>query len=317
MRYDVVQMSTRKPNPPPSLHAPTTPNLAAFARTAPIRGGEDTVAEALDAVRSRIDAGTARLTPVGPLSRFSEQIANQPVTSRAELVRMVHTEPALASRLLQLANTRYQDVRRPGTASLERAVTLIGPARLKLMIDALGTEADGAVGETGRFELRKLWTNTLFTALAARALADTTQAADPEIVFTAALFHNAGEALLVAQLAQQSPSLDDFVLTERLEAAVRAHHTDIGAEVLKSWSFPAVLVDTARNHHGPIEGAVQAAVIAGWLAAIDYGYAYLGHCWSAPLMEQACGVLDCRPSLVKQVTRRIGPALNEALTLSA
>jgi len=299
----------------PSIYAPTSPNLDTRLN---VRDVDRAVAEKVVAeIATDIRAGRIELRAVSPLERVAQQIADKPVTGRAEFIRILETEPALAARVLHLANTRYRDVRKPSTRTLEKAVNAFGPHQLKQLIATMASQPPPHDGwETVRHALRKLWTNTLFTAFAARALADTTQAADPEEVFVAALFHNIGETVLLSEFGRRNPNPEEFIVADAVLQVIDEQHEATGGALLASWEFPDDICAVARSHHGEMPTPVHAAVVAGWMAALDYGYAYFAHRFDAPRLGQACDALGCRVGLIAQVTRRIGPALNAALTLS-
>ena len=183
-----------------------------------------------------------------------ERLIKSPSTTLDDLARCVERDPAIAAKLLQLANS--------AAFGAARTVTTIADA-----ISYLGLELIGHLvmlsslfdhptqrGPVARL-LEDLHDQTLRTAALVRRLIPERKPA--ELAFAAALFHDVGEAVLMVGMPETYPALlaataashEPLVVAERRELG--ASHAEVGAYLLGMWGLPAPLLDLVAYHHDP------------------------------------------------------------------
>jgi HD-like signal output (HDOD) protein len=203
----------------------------------------------------------------------------------AEVGRLIGSEPALAARVLRVANSAYYGAPR-AIASIDRAVLLLGFDAVRGIAAAACLEsAWPRQGGTGSAATAML-THSVATALAAESVALEYAPALAGEAFVAGLLHDVG---VVLQARMNPAGFARFVewhdgALETAAAAVAdaelgacearelgygevvdAERRLIGVEhgvaagvVFADWLLPPALVDVARHHHAP-EGAPPAS----------------------------------------------------------
>lgn len=170
-------------------------------------------------------------------------------------VQAIERDPALALRVLQLANSGFYaspaQVRTVGDAvrllGLREVAAVLAAVSLKQMLGRL----HGALEEQDR-----RWHHALATACAARELARAL-AGDAEEAFVAGLLHDVGTWLLVAFAPEGLPQVKALQEIEGLDLCSAERrvfglsHEDIGAQVARRWDFPAGLTAAIAHHHQP------------------------------------------------------------------
>lgn len=169
-----------------------------------------------------------------------------------QLVEILELDPALAGRVLRLANSAFLGV--PGeVSSLNRAVLLLGWKWVSNL--ALGVSVWSSFTDRGGTPAIRLWGHAARVALAARLLARHLALQDAESAFSAGLLHDIGRAVLAVRDREYrewvaGPDRDHDLTTERERFGV--DHTMVGRWLATSWSLPAHLVDSIALHHEPI-----------------------------------------------------------------
>lgn len=176
--------------------------------------------------RAAIAEELARL-PAQPLAAMQVlRLVEDPLASSADLARVIEADPALAARVMRLANAPYYGLtRRVGSAA--RAVVLLGFSAVRAIAvsaasSLLSEEVD--LGPAG------FWSHSVTTAIGASVIAK--QVGGPVAdAFSAGLLHDLGMSL---------PTDSRF---EGLD------HAAVGATALELWRFPRGFVQAVSVHH--------------------------------------------------------------------
>ena len=222
--------------------------------------------------------GATRL-PVMPKAtvRLIEALDNGE-TPAQEIALIVEAEPALAARLLKLANSSFYGMR-GRIATIPKAVVILGAKTIRSLALTVWTH-------TLRAQLRSveeqqlmspLLMHGLAAATAARGLVERVDRGLAEDAFTAGLLHDIGRVALVAQLGldYQVEIVDPawhaaMTLHEREQALLGFDHRLLGATLLATWQLPAFLAGVARCHHDGAIAAADEPVTAAVALADDY-----------------------------------------------
>jgi putative nucleotidyltransferase with HDIG domain len=135
------------------------------------------------------------------------------------------------------------------------------------------------------FGLRRvnLWRHSLATAVAAQILARHLTAEDTEIVFTAALLHDIGKALLAKAAGAEYFRLLDYCeerngISQCLEQEMfRTDHAEAAGRLLRRWKIPERIVTAVAGHHHPLKlpqgkALPSALIYAGNVLAYRLGH---------------------------------------------
>lgn len=173
----------------------------------------------------------------------------EPRSTPRDLVEVLEIDPALAGRVLRLANSAFLG-RSGKISSLSRAVLFLGWKWVSSL--ALGVTVWGSFTARGGEAALLLWGHAARVALAARFLGRHLGVRDPEVAFSGGLLHDIGRAVLVLRHREEAEWLassagDDDLAAER--ALFGADHATVGAWVATSWRLPVELVRTIAHHH--------------------------------------------------------------------
>jgi putative nucleotidyltransferase with HDIG domain len=185
------------------------------------------------------------------------RLVADPHASAVDLARVIGTDQALASRILRLANSAFYGFRRE-IVTINHAIVLLGFETVKNLVlastvfDILG---EGAGGPS--FDREQFWLHAAATAVAARQVARTLRATDPEAIFVSGLLHDIGKVVLdrffgrryaeAARLAAEQPCL----IRDAEVAVFSIHHGEVGRWLGERWRFPAAIVEPIAFHHRP------------------------------------------------------------------
>ena len=179
------------------------------------------------------------------------ELLHEPDTELHELVAIVLLDPAVAARLLKMANSVFYDQQRQVT-TLERAIIIIGQNTLRNL--ALDLSLRNAKKTYGLLE-RRLWENAIGSAVACRLIALYRKYGDAEEAYVAGLLHHIGKVLMVNRdkaLYQEVQRIVDAGEGELIdvERGLFAYsHEMIGAALLDHWNFPEQLIAATHHHH--------------------------------------------------------------------
>lgn len=174
-----------------------------------------------------------------------------------QLSALLHADPALAARVLKVANSAFFCGSRQ-IDSIRRALEVLGTAAVTGI--AMAASLDGTVSQLGTAHLgffEQLRQHSLITAVAARQLAlrRPTETWTPDAAFVLGLVHDLGW-LVQLQLKSDSQvptvgaptALDELVQPPPPEAG----HAMLGAALFSHWGLPAEFASTVLNHHLPV-----------------------------------------------------------------
>jgi len=212
------------------------------------------------------------------------ELAKDPHAGMREVADAVRTDPALAAKLLRMANSPLYARRRP-CESFQQALVLLGlNATLTLALTfTLVSSMRNTDGEG--LDYTRLWRRSLLSATAARVLGVHFGLKDVEEVFLAGLMQDLGMLALEVGYPELYAALSaDEQEHEVLRMLERSHlgadHAEVGGWLLQRWNLPARLVEAVEASHRlqleahPDEGLRfrQAVALSGiiadvWMAA--------------------------------------------------
>ncbi|WP_300668273.1 HDOD domain-containing protein [Desulfoluna sp.] len=170
---------------------------------------------------------------------------------------LLNTDPALASRVLKVANSAYYGMS-GRVSSLQMAATVLGSGTLLQIIllignaKALGRSLDGYGLNAG-----DLWRHALATAVCAELVAKKAHCDTGEDAFFAGLMHDAGKIILDTyvlerkHLFQKYAKLTHAPLHDAETKILGFTHGDIGYELCRKWNLPVHMATAIKDHHPP------------------------------------------------------------------
>jgi putative nucleotidyltransferase with HDIG domain len=187
--------------------------------------------------------------PVMPKAAMKLMHTSDENTSPAELQQIAASDPILCARLLQVANSARFGGREPVSRVMDGAARLGVPLARKVLLSACFAPLFASK------QLQDLWKHSQQIAAAAAEAARHTLF-DPDVAYTAGLLHDIGRLVFETGNAASRVRLekwleDGFPRTYAETLTYGKDHGAVGAEVLRSWELPRVLVDAVEHHHQP------------------------------------------------------------------
>lgn len=204
------------------------------------------------------------------------QMIEDPFCSSSDLAKVIQADPAMAAKVLKLANSSYYGFRQK-ISNIPQAVTLLGFATLKNALLAAAVFDMFRIQGTG-FDLPALWKHSVTTATAAKLVAKRVRYPQAEKAFTAALLHDIGKIVLARFIPLGLAEIMDAVREDQLamydaeKKVLGLSHPALGAWVLGRWGLPAPVVEAVEFHHHPTRAQTSFD-----LAAIVYLANILAH----------------------------------------
>jgi len=192
-------------------------------------------------------------SPSPVLVKLTSTLGRDDVELR-EIEALIVRDPVIAARVIQAANSAAF-AGHGATSSIRNALLRLGIERVRRLALLVGLfNALPARGVPPAF-----WPHSLATAVCSEVIlehvATSPAAADPDVVFLAALLHDLGllvlashypkdyEALREASASEGKPLIDVEV------AVLGTDHATMGAQLAKQWLFPPSVCAAIRGHH--------------------------------------------------------------------
>jgi HD-like signal output (HDOD) protein len=204
-----------------------------------------------------------------PLIQEIEAALRSPQCSLGAIGDIIEKDVDLTARLLRFSNSAYCGFSSK-VSTVTEAISLIGIQQVQDLLTA-SSVIERFSGLSSEFvSVQSFWQHSLATGLAARLIALERRLPKPDRLFVAGLLHDIGRLVLFLQSPKFAQKVFELYRKERLllrEAEVRVlgyDHQNIAEALLKSWKYPATLVQAVGYHHQPsmCEAAkVEAAVV--------------------------------------------------------
>jgi len=191
------------------------------------------------------------------VTRLDSAIAN-PYSTLEEIRAIIEADPAIAARLLKLANSAMYGY--PGRVETVReALTIIGTRQLRDLVLA-ACVIDLFHGVFGRgVTLEKFWRHSIACGLAARLLATLRREANVERAYLIGLLHDVGRLVLLLRIPEEARSVlyaaqsEHALLYAVEQERLGFDHAEVGGLLLERWGLPTSLSEPVSRHHTPDE----------------------------------------------------------------
>lgn len=265
------------------------------------------------------------------------QITVRSDTQAEEVVRLIESDPSLASRLIALASHAGRGVRRQ-SATISKAVVLLGFEAVRnavLSIKIFEAFNTPDTKEPGRFDREGFWKHSLAVGCAAQMLiSQIDRKVDPEEAFVCGLLHDLGKIAFDASLPKSFDrviQLTETALTNITQVEQRIlgiDHAVAGKRLAEKWSLPEPIKEVIWLHHQPAQSLPESLkhhslVQAVHLADILARQQRIGYSGNHSFPESAAEVaqqLGIAESVLEQTARALADKISaraEILGLTA
>jgi HD-like signal output (HDOD) protein len=217
-------------------------------------GMDDSLLEAIRAsIRGKVQSGTLVIPRLPQVAGRILQLAQNPDAPVGEVTRAIMGDPALAARVVSIANSAAY-----GGAGhvdgLESALTRLGMKTVCNIVFTESVQTKVFPARAYRDLLEQSWKLSLGSAIAGEALSRVT-GLERQAAFLLGLLHDTGKPTLVNTILEYEKKNQNRALgSELVEIILSQLHEEIGAYVLQKWGMPEPIVEAARMHHRYLGG---------------------------------------------------------------
>jgi HD-like signal output (HDOD) protein len=214
---------------------------------------------AFDFVRTlaaELSGGNVDLPSFPEIAIRVRRILSDPTSSVEQVVRVVGSEPALAARLLRIANSASLNRSGRQVSDLRTAINRIGYNMVRSASISFSMAQIRNSNKLAGLEhhLADLWQRSTMVAAFAYVLARNCTKVNPDEAMLTGMMHGIGK-LYVLTRAIDHPEL--FASTETLNQIIDQWHASIGKAILENWDFSESMAqavgeqaDFSRVHEG-------------------------------------------------------------------
>ena len=199
---------------------------------------------------------------------------NDPATDAAKMASIVGAEPALAARLLAMANSVAFNESGRAVGDLPAAIVRLGDMNVRSSASAF---AMAQVRHQSSLQavsgpLRRLWERSTLVAALSYVIAGRSSV-NPDEAFLAGLMHGIGRLYLLARISERG---DLANATDEMRELTDGWHAAIGKSLLEHWNFPAGIVEAVEEQDNAARRPHAAADVADVLICARYLGEYAG-----------------------------------------
>jgi HD-like signal output (HDOD) protein len=209
-------------------------------------------------------ASTGELISFPQAALRVNSLINSEDASMEAVAEAISQDPALAAKLLKMANSSFYGFRGE-IATVKKAIQVLGLAPVRTLVLGSASTAMAEQLPNDLVSLENFWPQAIQCSIAARYLASQQRGMDREALFMAGLLHNVGLLVLFNQRPEQSLKAQEAFLygpegrrREQAEESVFGfHQAHVGAALMQSWDFPAVLHEPVAYQLEPEQAPSQ------------------------------------------------------------
>lgn len=205
-------------------------------------------------------------------ARARKALANEAVEIE-DVVRIISAEPALAARLLQLANSAALNSSGRRIADLRQALSRIGfnMARSATIAFAMSQLRRAEAYKGLEQPLDELWQWSAHVAAVSHVVAKRFTRVNADTAMLSGVLNGVGKLYLLTRAVRFPLVLEDASIYQRI---VEEYHGRVAQAILRNWEMPEEVVDAVvacENHDREHEGATDLTdvlTVGGALAAL-------------------------------------------------
>jgi two-component system, cell cycle response regulator len=182
------------------------------------------------------------------------ELARQKDAGFGAIAVAISSDPALSAKVLKTVNSSFFGIPQP-VKTINQTLVMLGLQAVKTLALGFSLARSLKGKEDEEFDYVRFWRQSLFSAVASRALAEMSRAADRDEAFLAGLLSDLGTLAMHKALGREFDALlkasqgDQVELVRLSRKALGLDHAEVGAALAERWRFPESLVETIRRHH--------------------------------------------------------------------
>jgi HD-like signal output (HDOD) protein len=213
----------------------------------------------VQALASELSRGKVDLPSFPDIALRVRQVLGDENVTQEQVTRVVGSEPALAARLMQIANSAALNFTGKPITELRTAINRMGHNMVRSAAIAFAMsqlkKADNLKGLEQ--PLDELWKSSAAVAAMSHAVARRFSKVNPDTAMLAGLLHGIGKLYILTRSVQHPRLFADQVAYSQI---VRDWHSPIAKALLENWDMAEEIVnavheyeDMERSHTGPVD----------------------------------------------------------------
>ena len=213
----------------------------------------------VQALASELSKGKVDLPSFPDIALRVRKVLADEQVSQEQVVRVVGSEPALAARLMQIANSAAINFTGKPITELRTAINRMGHNMVRSAAIAFAMSQLKKVDSLKGLEqpLDSLWRASAAVAAMSHAVAKRYSKINPDTAMLAGLLHGIGKLYILTRSSKHPALFADQVTYNQI---VRDWHTAVAKALLENWDMAEEIVsavsdyeDLARAHTGPVD----------------------------------------------------------------
>jgi HD-like signal output (HDOD) protein len=179
-----------------------------------------------------------------------QRALQSPDTSTDDIVRILSSEPALAARLLRIANSAEFRRADANITDLRKAVSRMGFNMVRSVAVAFAMRqlrTKDSYSPAAKAELERAWADSLDASALCFVIAKRFTKVSPDQALLIGLLHVLGRLYIIMR-SKDAPELSDAALREIIDS----WHANIGKAIIETWGLPETL-QSAVEHQDEFE----------------------------------------------------------------
>lgn len=175
-----------------------------------------------------------------------------------ELAHTILADPALAGRIIKMANSVNPNRNRPIASVTVDTLILIGIQATRQTVLAFSLVMSYRKGKCRKFNYQNFWSHSIAMACAAQTIGAAVRTAPLAEIFVCGLLAEVGQLGLATVRPDDDSMLLEQYANKPLEELLRAesnefgmNHCDLTAAMMADWGIPQLFIDAVRFYHNP------------------------------------------------------------------
>jgi len=200
---------------------------------------------------AELSAGRVELPSFPEIVIRVRRVLSDPTTTLDKVVRVVGSEPALAGRLMRIANSASLNTTGKPIKDLRTAINRMGynMVRSAAMAFAMAQIRSNVKLGSVKHHLDALWQHSTLVAAFAFVLAKNCTKINADEALLTGMMHGIGKLYVLTRSADHPELFSD---PDALNLIVEQWHAEIGKAILENWEFSESVVQAVadQNDHG-------------------------------------------------------------------
>jgi HD-like signal output (HDOD) protein len=242
--------------------------------TAQAKSAEDAAFGLVRSLAQELSAGRVELPSFPEVAVRVRRVLADPRSSLDKVARVVGSEPALAARLLGIANSASLNTSGKALSNLRTAINRMGYnlVRSASMAFAMAQIRNDEKLAGVKHYLDDLWERSVLVSASAFVLARSCTTINPDEAMLTGMMHGIGQLYVITRAAGH-PGL--FARNGILQRIIDDWHAEIGKAIMENWEFSEEMVQAVANQHdlardglesGDLSDVIAIAILVGSLS---------------------------------------------------